>query len=200
MDIILASQSPRRQQLLEQMGLTFCVEVSGTPEEVLFPGDAAATVRELARCKGSPAAAAHPSSLIIAADTVVVCGGRILGKPASRQEAMDMLGALSGREHQVLTGVYVALQGRELCQEETTRVVFRELSYREMADYVDAAQPLDKAGAYGIQDRAAVFVQEIHGCYYNVMGLPLTRLYYMMCQILPGGQAQALGLMYHTRG
>ncbi|MDD4797573.1 MAG: Maf family protein [Eubacteriales bacterium] len=199
-DIILASQSPRRQQLLSQMGLRFRVIASGADEDVYVPGDAAATVRALARLKGRAVAARYPAALVIAADTVVVYAGQILGKPADRRQAVQMLSRLSGSEHRVLTGVYVALDGRELCQHEETAVVFGQLTAQEIAAYVHAASPFDKAGAYGIQEQAAVFVQQLRGCYDNVMGLPLTRLYQMMCQILPGGQAQALGLMYSKRG
>ena len=114
---------------------------------------------------------------MIAADTVVVLDGQILGKPTDAADAVRMLTKLSGRTHKVLTGVAVSFQGRQLAEVCGTEVIFRTLTAAEIADYVATGEPLDKAGAYGIQGRGAVFVEKINGCYNNVVGLPLTRLH-----------------------
>jgi len=183
MRIVLASGSPRRRELLQSLGLRFRVAPTGVSEETagLPPHEA---VVELAKRKARSAESeSEPAGdrLIIAADTLVHMDGDALGKPRDREEAFRMLRRLSGREHRVLTGLALILQ-REGRRESTagyeeTRVRFKPLTDQEIERYVDTGEPLDKAGGYGIQGRASIFVEGIHGCYFNVVGLPLHRLY-----------------------
>ena len=177
MHIILASQSPRRRELLERMGLTKFEIIPARGEERAEAGlSPARLVEELSRHKAAEVSAAHPDALVIAADTVVAAGDRVLGKPRSVQEAEEMLSLLSGREHQVCTGVTVRLGERALTEHEETAVRFRPLTGAEIAAYAATGEPMDKAGAYGIQGRGCVLVEGIRGDYYNVMGLPVCRL------------------------
>ena len=178
MDIILASQSPRRRELLERMGLTGFRVVSPDVDENL--GDElppAELVSRLSRRKAQAVAQqVKQDALIVAADTVVALEGTILGKPADELSAFRMLTTLSGARHQVYTGLTV-LRGDEVCTEyEVTDVTFRELSEGEIEDYIRTGEPMDKAGAYGIQGYGALFIEGIQGDYYNVMGLPVCRL------------------------
>ena len=184
MEIVLASGSPRRRQLLEQIGLTgFRVLPSDADESLpdgIAPGKA---VERLSARKGAAVAAqARPGALVIAADTVVALDGAILGKPRDRAEAEAMLTALSGRTHQVYTGVTLLQDGRRLTEHEVTAVTFRPLSPEEIAAYVSTGEPMDKAGAYGIQGLGALLVERLEGDYFNVMGLPLCRLGEMLAQ------------------
>ena len=178
MSIILASQSPRRRQLLGQIGLDHFIVRPARGEEVMDPAlSPAQLVEELSRQKAREVAgASDPGDLVIAADTVVAIDGRVLGKPHDREEACAMLSALSGREHTVYTGVTVCRDDRMLTQHEATQVRFRSLSPREIQAYVDSGEPMDKAGAYGVQELGALLVEGIRGDYYNVMGLPVCRL------------------------
>ena len=176
--LILASQSPRRQALLRQIGAAdFTVVVPRTEERCspeLGPGEA---VCAIAREKAAAAAAlAGPEDTVIAADTVVVLDGRRLGKPRDAEEARQMLRALSGREHTVYTGVAVRRGGWERSEARATAVRFRALSAEEIDWYVATGEPMDKAGAYGIQERGALLVEGIRGDYCNVVGLPVTLL------------------------
>jgi septum formation protein len=176
MKLILASGSPRRAELLERMGLTFTVKPSNT-EEILEPGlTPQQEVLSLSLQKGQAVAATCGSdAVVLSADTVVELDGEILGKPKDAQEAATMLRRLSGRSHRVLTGVTVlGPQGTEAHCEET-EVYFRPLSEAEIQAYVRTGEPMDKAGAYGIQGYAALFVEKLVGDYYNVMGLPVCR-------------------------
>ena len=178
MKLILASGSPRRAELLEKMGLTFQVEPSNT-DEVLEPGlTPQQEVVHLSLGKAKAVAAGHPEeAVVLSADTVVELDGKILGKPHSEEAAIAMLRALSGRSHRVLTGVTVmSPKGTETHCEET-EVYFRPISDEEIRWYVKTGEPMDKAGAYGIQGRAAIFVKGIQGDYNNVVGLPVGRLY-----------------------
>lgn len=183
-NIILASGSPRRKELLEQAGYSFLVEVSDADENVedMAPG---AMVEELSLRKAQAVAALHEqdeqSYKIIGADTIVVLDGKVLGKPSDEEDAMNMLSALSGREHEVYTGVsLLTLQGGKITKTqqffECTKVVMREMSHQEIEAYIATGEPMDKAGAYGIQGRAAIFISGIHGDYYNVVGLPICHL------------------------
>ena len=177
MDIILASQSPRRRELLERMGLPFRIitpDIDERMERELPPGELVAAIS--AEKAGAVAAQAGPGAVVIAADTVVALDGAVLGKPADELEAFKMLSTLSGCRHQVYTGLTV-LQGEEqyTVSEETT-VTFRELSAEEIDRYIATGEPMDKAGAYGIQGYGALLVEGIQGDYYNVMGLPVCRL------------------------
>ena len=178
MNIILASASPRRRELLERIGLTgFTVAAPNVDESVeprLSPAD---TVEQLSLRKARAAAERFgPNDLIIAADTVVALDGGILGKPRDRDDAFAMLSALSGREHHVYTGVTVLRGNKIVTEHEETAVTFRALSPDEIRGYIATGEPLDKAGAYGIQGVGALLVSGIRGDYSNVMGLPVFRL------------------------
>lgn len=184
MKIILASQSPRRRELLARMGLDHFEIQPAAGEESASPHlSPAQLVEELSRQKAQEISlTAASEDIIIAADTVVAADDRVLGKPHSRNEAMDMLRFLSGRTHTVYTGVTVRQGEQVLTQHEATDVVFRPLTDREISAYVDTNEPMDKAGAYGIQGRGCVLVEGIRGDYYNVMGLPVCRLALMLRQ------------------
>ena len=178
MNIILASNSPRRRELLERVGLTnFTVAAQNVDESVesgLSPAD---MVEELSLRKARSAAKhARPDDLIIAADTGVALDGAILGKPRDENDAFAMLSAMSGREHRVFTGVTVLWGDKASTQHEETAVTFRELSPDEIWGYIATGEPMDKAGAYGIQGVGALLVSGIRGDYSNVMGLPVFRL------------------------
>jgi len=174
--LVLASASPRRVALLRQVGLDFTVVDPG-PDRA-WPGDAEPRhgVRALALDKARRVAAQRPGSVVIGADTVVVLRGARLGKPRNAAEATAMLGRLHGRVHEVWTGVAVVQGGEQRTATECTRVRFVRLEDDEIAAYVATGEPLDKAGAYGIQGRAGAFVRGIEGDYFNVVGLPLARL------------------------
>ena len=183
MGLILASGSPRRRQLLEQIGLTFVVRSSDVDESVSPGLTPAQVVESLSARKGEAVAAeAAPGDLVLSADTVVALDGAILGKPRDRAEAEAMLTALSGRTHQVYTGVTLLQDGRRLTGHEVTAVTFRPLSPEEIAAYVSTGEPMDKAGAYGIQGLGALLVERLEGDYFNVMGLPLCRLGEMLAR------------------
>jgi len=176
--IILASNSPRRGELLRQIGLSFVTAPSAVDEQVQAGESPESYAVRVALDKARAAAARAGSGVIIAADTIVVLGDRILGKPADRHDAELMLSLLSGRMHVVITGLAVidASQGKTVTGTSLTRVWFRNLSQDEIASYVMSGEPLDKAGAYGIQGKGALFVDKIEGCYFNVVGLPLSLL------------------------
>jgi len=181
--IILASQSPRRRELLSRMGITRFEIIPARGEERAAPGrPAGLLVEDLARQKAAEVAAQAPGAIVIAADTVVALDGRVLGKPRSKAEAAQMLEALSGREHTVYTGVAVRQDGRELVQREAAQVRFRPLSRQEIDAYIATGEPMDKAGAYGVQGYGCLFVEGIVGDYYTVMGLPVCRLGRMLRQ------------------
>ncbi|CAD5107998.1 Maf family protein [Zestomonas carbonaria] len=173
--LYLASGSPRRRELLAQIGVPFRTLVLDLDESSL-PGETPqAYVERLARAKAR-AGLAHskdPEAVVLGADTAVVLDGRILGKPLDRADAQATLEALSGREHQVLTAVALAAPGRCEARVVTSRVEFRPLSAAEIAAYWETGEPRDKAGSYGIQGLAAVFVSALHGSYSAVVGLPL---------------------------
>jgi len=182
MQLILASASPRRRQLLAQLNLNFTVLVSSQEEKVDGEQDPVLLAERLALAKAREVATGLPEGLVIGADTIVVLGERILGKPASKTEAKEMLELLSGREHQVISGLALvkAVTGEYWIAHEITSVWFRVLDADEIASYIASGEPFDKAGAYGIQGLGAVFVEKIEGCYFNVVGLPLARLYLLL--------------------
>ncbi len=184
MQLILASQSPRRKELLGMFHIPFTVRVADI-DETMDPGKAPAG--EVARVSKLKALAVprEPEDVVIAADTIVVLEGRVLGKPKDEAEAEVMLTALSGRDHQVMTGVTVLKGQACLTHTEITDIHFRPLSQAEIQTYVATGEPMDKAGAYGIQGGAALFAEKLHGDYYNVMGLPVCRLYQMLRRIAP---------------
>ncbi|MGI6492974.1 MAG: Maf family protein [Pelotomaculum sp.] len=188
--IVLASASPRRAELLRQVGLEFEVMVSEV-EETLTPGlEPAAQVELFALRKANAVAAALDRGIVIGADTVVVQGGRVLGKPVDAQEAVEMLQLLQGKGHEVYTGVALvdARSSVKLVEHVMTRVFFNAMSEETIRRYVATGEPLDKAGAYAVQGRAALFINRLEGCYYNVVGLPLARLATMLkkleCEII----------------
>jgi septum formation protein len=173
--IILASQSPRRRYLLERAGLRFSVIPSAIDETALPAADPALLVRGLAEAKASDVAERFPESWVIAADTIVVVEGRVLGKPASEAEARDMLARLSGRTHQVLTGycLYCRRRDRRVSDMVSTDVIFKALTPVEIDWYIRTGEPFDKAGAYAIQGIGTFLVKRINGSYTNVVGLPV---------------------------
>ena len=177
MNIILASQSPRRKELLERMGLSGFEIIPAQGDEICPPGcTPAELVEELSRCKCAEVAVSRPDALVIAADTVVAVDGQILGKPHSREQAGQMLRLLSDREHRVYTGLTVSYAGETVTEHEVTSVRFRPLSEMDISRYIATGEPMDKAGAYGVQGYGCVLVEGIFGDYYNVMGLPVCRL------------------------
>ncbi|MGI6097303.1 MAG: Maf family protein [Dethiobacteria bacterium] len=182
MKIILASASQRRAELLKQLGLKFTVVESGVPEEFTAGCPPDETAQILALRKARSVAKNVLEGLVIAADTLVVCGGVILGKPGSAEEAARMLHRLSGTVHKVFTGVALcdAASYKERSVVEETKVWMRPLTEEEIKAYVASDEPYDKAGGYGIQGKAAAFVERIDGCYFNVVGLPLSRLVLLM--------------------
>lgn len=177
MDIILASASPRRRELLTQMGLSFRVVVAHIDEHMERPLAPPALVEAISRAKAMAVRAqVGPGPIIIAADTVVALEGTLLGKPTDEADARRMLSLLSGRQHQVYTG-FTVLQGENIVsQSEETLVSFRSLSDGEMGRYIATGEPMDKAGAYGIQGLGSLLVEGIRGDYFNVMGLPVCAL------------------------
>ena len=173
MKIYLASKSPRRREILNNMGIEPVVCVSDADEDIDV-SDPAEAVRELALRKVAAVSGKIPDgALAIAADTVVYADGRILGKPADDADAADMLRMMSGSGHDVYTGVAISYRGRTVSGAERTEVVFRTLSEEEISAYVATGEPRDKAGAYAIQGGGAYFVRRINGDYLNVIGLPV---------------------------
>jgi len=177
-NIILASNSPRRRELLTQIGLAFTVDPADVDESVLPDESPEAYAVRVALDKARIAAERAGEGIVIAADTIVVIGNSILGKPADARDAEGMLALLSGKEHRVITALAVmdSATGKSLTRTSVTKVWFRDLTGREIAAYVATGEPLDKAGAYGIQERGALLVERIEGCYSNVVGLPLSLL------------------------
>src|SRR5437016_1896076 len=175
--LVLASRSPRRSEILRQAGIPFTVratEVDETPGTAEPPAD---YVRRLAALKAQavPLAAGE---IVLGADTMVVAGNQMLGKPADAADARRMLGLLSGRRHEVITGICLRrADGESVCDHAVTAVWFAAMSDREIADYVASGEPMDKAGAYAIQGLASKFIERIEGCYFNVVGLPVALVY-----------------------
>jgi septum formation protein len=178
MRFILASASPRRRELMEMLGVPGLVIRPAVGEERADPSlPPPELVKALAAAKAREAAAeAEADDAVIAADTIVVYGGRVYGKPRSPEEAAGMLRALSGNTHEVYTGVCVIRGGVELCRADRSAVTFRSISEREIGRYIASGEPMDKAGAYGAQGKGALFVERIDGDFFNVMGLPLCLL------------------------
>ena len=174
--IILASQSPRRRELLNLVGIPHEVIPSNIDESVLPNESPASHAERLARSKAETIAAREPAAVVIGSDTIVLLDGDILGKPVDASDAARMLGRLSGRTHTVLTAVAVAHRGRTVSGVESVEVIFRSLSAEQIESYIATGEPMDKAGAYGIQGYGAVIVERVHGDYFAVMGLALGRL------------------------
>lgn len=181
MKIILASQSPRRKSLLKQMGLDFRVIPSAVSEEI-DESDPIKMVQKLAQAKAQEVALLQKEGLVIGADTIVVFDKQILGKPEDEEDAFHMLSTLSGKEHQVITGVAVieAATGKVIVAAEKTKVLFEKLTEDTIANYIATKEPMDKAGAYAIQGLGGVLVKRIEGCYFNVVGLPIGKLVQML--------------------
>ena len=184
MNVILASQSPRRRELLGLFRIPFTVRAADIDETMVPNLPAEQEVARVSRAKAM-ATPAKAEDVVIAADTIVVCNGKTLGKPKGKEQAVEMLTMLSGRDHQVMTGLTVRKGDTCKTVTEITHLHFRKLSQREILDYVATGEPMDKAGAYGIQGGAALFVERMDGDYYNVMGLPVCRLWQVLADTAP---------------
>lgn len=181
--LVLASKSPRRRALFELIGLTFLVDPADVDEDVPDGLPPVQVAEKIAQEKATATAKRHASAIVVGADTIVVLDEQVLGKPANADDAERMLRSLSGRTHDVYTGFAILgmPENRLVTAVECTKVHFRTLGEAEIREYVATGHPLDKAGAYGIQDQSAVFVDRIEGCFYNVMGFPLAR-FYQVCK------------------
>jgi septum formation protein len=177
---VLASASPRRQELLRNAGIAFEVRPANISEDPL-PGEAPqACAERLARDKALAVASQRPNDCVLGADTVVTVDGKILGKPVDTADATRMLRMLSGREHQVITGVCLVVNGHSFVASETTLVTVNEITDHEIADYIATGEPMDKAGAYAIQGIASRWIPRIEGDYSNVVGLPVALVFRML--------------------
>ena len=177
-NIILASNSPRRKQLLKMAGIRFTVLPSDVPEMVPEFVTDEKRAQFLAELKASYTSVFHPKDVIIGADTTVICEGRLMGKPATREEAKEMLRFLSGKVHTVYTGVCLIWSDEEdaECFSSVTKVEFYPLTEKQIEEYVASGEPMDKAGAYGIQGLGSTLVKRIEGDYYTVVGLPIAEV------------------------
>ncbi|WP_246940850.1 Maf family protein [Bacillus pinisoli] len=174
--LVLASSSPRRKELLTNLGITFDV-LSSSIEETIDPSvTPEETVLSLAEQKAMDVAKQYPSSYVVGADTIVVYDSQILGKPKDEQDAKHMLRMLSGNTHYVLTGVSIVVNGQPSSFYVRTDVTFWPISEDEISQYIESREPFDKAGSYGIQGLGSLFVKEIKGDYFSVVGLPISRL------------------------
>ncbi|HPG40802.1 MAG TPA: nucleoside triphosphate pyrophosphatase [bacterium] len=185
-NVVLASQSPRRAQLLKLMGLQFRVCPSNYDEDSIAISEPERHVQVLSLAKAREIANSLEYGLVIGADTIVVLDGEILGKPRDAEHARDMLSRLSGRTHQVYTGFAIVQQpeGKSVTGFEMTNVHFRMLRSWEIQGYINTASPFDKAGAYGIQDQSAIFADRIDGCFYNVVGFPVSKFYLALLNLM----------------
>ena len=184
MNLILASASPRRKELLGLFRIPFTVRVADIDETMDHNKAPFDEVGRVSRAKAL-AVPREQSDVVIAADTIVVCEGRVLGKPRDVEEAKTMLRLLSGRDHQVMTGCTVLTETDCVTFTEVTDLHFRQLGEKEIENYVASGEPMDKAGAYGIQGGAALFCEKMAGDYYNVMGLPVCRLGQVLKELTP---------------
>lgn len=184
MQLILASQSPRRKELLSLFHIPFAVQVSDI-DESMDPSKPPSEEVAKVSLRKAQAISRTASDVVIAADTIVVCDGQVLGKPRDEADAFRMLSLLSGRDHQVMTGLTVLYKDQQVCCTEITDIHFRTLSEKEIRTYIRTGEPMDKAGAYGIQGGAALFAERLVGDYYNVMGLPVCRLGQILRDIVP---------------
>ena len=184
MQLILASASPRRKELLGLFHVPFIIRVADIDETMDHTKTPFDEVARVSRLKAL-AVTREAEDVVIAADTIVVCEGRVLGKPGTEAEAVEMLSLLSGRDHQVMTGCTVLRGQRAETFTEVTDLHFRPLSQKEIENYVASGDPMDKAGSYGIQGGAALFCERMVGDYYNVMGLPVCRLGQVLKQMAP---------------
>ena len=180
MNLILASASPRRSELLRNAGIPFTMEPAHIAERPVPGEQPLQYAQRLSRDKARAIFERHSDNVVLGADTVVVVDDHLLEKPADRKDASRMLRLLSGRVHQVITGVCLVADRYEQTEAEITEVLFSPLSESEIAGYVETGEPMDKAGAYAIQGLASRWVERIDGCYFNVVGLPVPRVYRMM--------------------
>lgn len=171
--LILASQSPRRKEILERAGFTFTVQIPDVDESVLLDEAPQSYVRRIAARKAT-AIKLQPGDCVLAADTTVVVDNEILAKPADAGDAARMLRLLQGRSHEVITGICLRFRNQIAVDAAVTQVHFDAMTEEEIARYVASGEPMDKAGAYGIQGLASRYIGGIEGCYYNVMGLPVS--------------------------
>ena len=176
MALVLASQSPRRREILERAGIEVQVCVAGVDESMVAGESPEEHVRRLARAKAE-AVPVPEGGIVLGADTAVVAGGEILGKPADPDDAARMLRLLSGRWHEVVTGICLRAAGGLVVDAQTTRVRFAPLTEDEIRSYAGSGEPMDKAGGYAIQGLASKFIERIEGCYFNVVGLPMALVY-----------------------
>ena len=178
MNIILASSSPRRKEILQNANIKFEVKTSDIDETVLDGEMPISLVLRLALEKGMEISNNHPQELIISADTIVVCDNQILGKPLDENDAIKMLTKLSARTHQVITGISLIhlATNKKIIDYVVSDVKFKQLSQQDIIDYVNTKESLDKAGAYGIQGYGAMLVEKIDGDYFNIVGLPISKL------------------------
>ncbi len=196
--LILASGSPRRRELLARLGIEFSVAVPEVDESLLADEDEREYVLRLARLKGEAVGLRHPSSWVVAADTVVIVDGQLLTKPDTEAQAVNMLMQLSGREHQVRTGYCLYHSERSFCRIDSvmSTVRFKSFGLDWARSYVQTGEPMDKAGGYGIQDRGGVLVEAVDGSYSNVVGLPLAELLELLCSqgvVIPAAAQSSKG-------
>ncbi len=188
--LVLASNSPRRQQILRDAGIAYIIRAPSVPEESRLGESPRQYVQRLAEEKAF-AVPMHAGEIVLAADTVVVAGEKLLEKPRDPADAARMLRLLSGREHEVLTGICLRSESRKIVDAAATRVRFVDLTDAEIAEYVASGEPMDKAGAYAIQGLASKFIERIEGCYFNVVGLPIALVYRRLKELgfsRPGSQ------------
>ena len=186
MKLILASQSPRRKQILSRLNIPFGVIVSDVDESLFScDGSPADYAQELASIKCEDVSKKYIDYLVVGADTIVILNDKIMGKPDDKQDAIHMLKTLSGNTHEVITAVSIQSAQKNIIHTiyESTNVTFRQISESHILTYVDSESPYDKAGSYGIQDWSAIFVEKINGCYDNVVGFPLSRFVFELEKI-----------------
>ena len=177
MKIILASKSPRRKEILETMGVSFEIDVADVDESVEESFSPVEAVCEISKRKAGKVAERHgKDEIVVSADTVVVIDGKIIGKPRDTEDAFSILKNLSGKTHEVYTGFTVCGNGKTKTDFEVTKVHFKELCDDDIRRYIATGEPMDKAGAYGIQQKGNLFVDYIHGDYYNVVGFPISKI------------------------
>ena len=176
MNIILASASPRRRELMSVITPEFTAVSIDADETLPKDTEALKASEYLAEIKASAAAEKYPDDIVIGCDTTVICGDKILGKPKDKDECRQFMNMLSGRTHQVATGCCIISKGRKTSFTEITDVTFRQLTDAEIEEYISTDEPYDKAGGYGIQGKASLLIEKINGDYFNVVGLPLSRL------------------------
>ncbi|MCR5151072.1 MAG: Maf family protein [Clostridiales bacterium] len=174
--IILASASPRRRELLSQAEIEYDLCIKSVDESVPDGTDAAQAAEMTAKKKAAAVSGRFPDTVVLGADTIVVLDGKIMGKPHSKQEATEMLMSLSGRRHEVITGVCLAFGGEFRTFHVVSKVKFYDLTKEEISHYVSTGEPMDKAGAYGIQGKGCTLIESIEGDYYNIVGLPVARV------------------------